>query len=462
MIRRLSLLAMATCGLAALAGPAVAQQFVDEFDVFHDYTGGTVPSGGIWSGIHNPTNGSGVGGNPAGFFVANGQDAFGAPKNGLLFIEDLNGGSSGVGIGWEGGRTSSPFLFRDVPASEDFDAKIKIDAQTAGNWSSAGLLARAKGPATGDTIDPSENFISGTAFRVDDANPGNASVLTKHILNGAQVVDASTNFAGGTSSDPTASAPLPTYLRMTKTGSTFTTQSSLDGTQWFINSVVEAPAISAGSTMEVGLHFQMFGAGQGEVDVDWFSIFVGAQPPTDFLWSRTDAGAWGTATNWVTDTTPASPNSNIAVVRFEDSNAGPSTVYTDADVTAKRLQFDSPNKYAVAGTGVITLEADAGAAGIDVTSGSHEIQTKLVLNSGTAFSVAAGARLDINNSLNLNGNTLTTSGAGVVSINNNLDAGSAGLVANTARLQGSGVINGDLQNNSGGIVSPGNSPGALT
>lgn len=456
MTRRLVLAIAVVCSAGFFAVTAAAQDFFDDFTTFHDYTDGTVPAGGIWSGIHNATNGSGVGGVPEAFFQANGQDAFGTPKPGLLFIEDLNGGPSGAGVGWEGTRTSAPFLFRDVPATEDFDAKMKIDAQTAGNWSSVGVLARLKGPAVGETIDPGENFVSGTSFRTDAANPDNATILTKRIQNGAQVTDAQTNFTDG-SATPTP----PVYVRMTKQGTTFTTQSSLNGSQWFTETVVQAPELGSG-TLEVGLHFQMFGAGQGEVDIDWFDLFVGSQPPTDFLWTQGGAGSWATTTNWQTNTIPGAPSSNVAVVRFEGAIAAPATVYTDSDVTAKQLQFDSANKYAIAGTGILTLEADSGNAGIQVAQGSHEIQTQLVLNSTADFSAATGGRLDINNRLNLNGQTLNTSGDGVVSINNNLDSGTTGLVANTGTLQGSGTINGDLQNDAGGTVSPGNSPGTLT
>src|SRR5690348_5053741 len=81
-----------------LSARAQAQLFVDEFTTFHDYTTSTVPAGGIWTGIHNATNGSGPGGLPVGFLQANGMDAFGNPKPGVLFIEDLNGGPTGTGI----------------------------------------------------------------------------------------------------------------------------------------------------------------------------------------------------------------------------------------------------------------------------------------------------------------------------------------------------------------------------
>ena len=451
-------LAFTTCLVSARAQ---AQLFVDEFTTFHDYTTATVPAGGIWTGIHNATNGSGPGGVPVGILQANGMDAFSNPKPGVLFIEDLNGGPTGTGIGWEGNRTSAPFLFRDVPAAEDFDVKIKINAQTAGNWSSAGVLARVKGPVPGGTIDPLENFVSATTFRTNTADLNQTNFLTKQITNGAQVLDANNAFGGGPGADIET---YPLYVRLTKQGTTFTSQSSYNGTQWFTESTVAAPNVApVGGTMEVGLVYQRFGGSAGEVEIDWFNLFVGQQPPTDFTWAPVGAGAWTATGNWSTNTTPGSPNANTAIVRFGSAITAASTVYADTNVMAKRLEFNNANKYVVGGAGTITLDADSGNAQIGVLLGSHEIQASLaLLNDNLDVSAAAGTRLDINNRLNLNGKTMNITGAGIVSVNNRLDTGTLGLVANTATLQGTGTINGSLQNNAGGIVSPGNSPGTLS
>jgi hypothetical protein len=451
-------LAFMTCLMSARAQ---AQLYIDEFTTFHDYTTATVPAGGIWTGIHNATNGSGAGGVPVGIVQANGMDAFGNPKPGVLFMEDLNGGPLGTGIGWEGARTSAPFLFRDVPASEDFDVKIKINAQTAGNWSSAGVLARVKGPLPGATTDPTENFVSAATFRTNTTDLTQTGFISKHVLNGAQPVDLVSTFGGGPGADPET---YPLYVRLTKQGTTFTTQSSYNGTQWFTETTVAAPGVAPeGGTMEVGLTFQMYGGSAGETEIDWFNLFVGTQPPTEFTWAAAGAGPFGTVGNWSTNTTPGAPNANNHIVRFGSSITAASTVYTDVNVMAKRLEFNNANKYALAGTGTITLDADTGNAQIGVLLGSHEIQTPLaLLNDNLDVSAAAGARLDINNRLNLNGKTMTITGAGIVSVNNRLDTGTLGLVANAATLQGTGTINGSLANNAGGIVSPGNSPGTLS
>jgi hypothetical protein len=131
---------------------------------------------------------------------------------------------------------------------------------------------------------------------------------------------------------------------------------------------------------------------------------------------------------------------------------------------ARRLVFDNANKYAIAGTGTLTLEANTGNAEIAVQAGSHEIQAATTLTTtNLAISTVATSRLDINNRLNLNGRTMTITGAGVVSVNNNLLTGTGGTVANSgSTLQGTGTVNGVLQNLSGGTVAPGNSAGKLS
>jgi MYXO-CTERM domain-containing protein len=463
MLRSAMILLVAVAILPLFSSPSSAQVFRDDFDVTHDYVPGgvgTVPAGGIWTGIHNAINGGS--GGLAGIIVANGEDAFDNPKPGVLFIEDLNGGPTGAGVGWEGARNTAPFIFRAIDSSLSWDAKVKINAQTSGFWSAAGIVARRAGPPVGvSPLDATENFVTAFSFRTDEANVDAGTMLTKRIQNGAQVLDAGTPWGGGPGADP---EPLPIYARMIKVGDNFTTMSSLDGVNWFTETVVAAPEVSAaGGMIEVGPTYQRFGGGAGEAEFDWFEISIGVVPPTDFTWALAGAGNWNNNTNWSTNTAPGIPNQNDAVVRFGASITAPSTVYADANVTARQLVFNNANnKYVVAGAGILNLDANAGNSQISVTAGSHEIQMAINVADPLTINASANARIDINNRVNLNGNALTITGAGTVSINNNLDSGTAGAVANTSRLLGSGTINGSLTNNSGGVVSPGNSPGTMS
>ncbi|MDC0935543.1 PEP-CTERM sorting domain-containing protein, partial [Pirellulales bacterium] len=69
--------------------------------------------------------------------------------------------------------------------------------------------------------------------------------------------------------------------------------------------------------------------------------------------------------------------------------------------------------------------------------------------------------LTFNEQLNLQGNTLTKTGTGNMTINNDLNFDGGTLVGVSGAISGSGSINGDLQNLSA-TVAPGNSPGELT
>ena len=69
--------------------------------------------------------------------------------------------------------------------------------------------------------------------------------------------------------------------------------------------------------------------------------------------------------------------------------------------------------------------------------------------------VASGSRLTFTNTLDLNGQTLTKSGAGDVAINNKLVTNGGTLVGLQGTISGAGTIGGDV-NNEGGIISPGN------
>ena len=93
--------------------------------------------------------------------------------------------------------------------------------------------------------------------------------------------------------------------------------------------------------------------------------------------------------------------------------------------------------------------------------GTHQFQTVVNLLGPTNVSVAASSSLALNNVLNLNGNTLTKTGAGTLSINNQLSGGGGSISAIAGVIGGSGMIASDL-NNEGATVAPGNSPGMLS
>ena len=410
-------------------------------------------------------------------FVADGFAFNGESKAGKLHVEDLNLNlqTSGTeGIGWEGDRNNAPFLFSNLPANRDFDAVTKIDAQTAGQWSWAGIIARVAGPPVGrgdgDGLDPAENYVSVGRFATDVANTATSSVLRKNIVNGAQVAD--TNLGAG------AGGPLPLWIRLTKIGGQFTHARSTDGITWesFLNNqVINAALNGAGQTLEVGLSFMVFNGANidagGPADFDFFELKVyEAGTPTSATWTGVagvlGSGSWNNGANWQANVPGVVPNQDTINVTFGSSPfAGRSTtIFNNEAVMVKGLTFDSADKYAVSGSGAITMQGDTSVSAINVMQGSHEIQVDLNLGNNTTVNAAAGAHLAINNQLNFGATnrTLTVSGAGRVDINSNIDSTAAGLVTITdGNVGGGGRVNGGLTNN-GGSVSPGTSVGTLS
>ena len=176
------------------------------------------------------------------------------------------------------------------------------------------------------------------------------------------------------------------------------------------------------------------------------------------VWADDVSGDWSNGARW---SPTAAPNANTHTAVFGDAITTAQVVYTLADVTAKTIEFDNANTYAIAGTGSVSLEADSGNAAIDVAQGDHQFQAAVNLNSSTDASVAASASLTFNNTLNLGGNTLTKTGDGTLSINNDLTTGGGSVVGLGGIITGGGTVGGNLTNTSA-TVAPGNSPGTLT
>jgi hypothetical protein len=187
---------------------------------------------------------------------------------GLVF--DVNSNS-----GWEGGRSSSPFLYVNVPAAQDFTAEVTIGAQTSGFWSDAGIIARAKQgtpPGTGANNDD-ENFTFFGSFRTDAANGAAGNTLQKRIEAGAQVQDANIAINAG-------DEPLPIRLRLAKIGANFEGWVSPDnGTTWQLQSTATPtagnPLGDPAVPLEVGLAFSPFdGALNGVVRFENFTLNI--------------------------------------------------------------------------------------------------------------------------------------------------------------------------------------------
>jgi hypothetical protein len=131
------------------------------------------------------------------------------------------------------------------------------------------------------------------------------------------------------------------------------------------------------------------------------------------------------------------------------------------------MTFNNANKYAISGTGMVTMQAAVGSnPSIDVQQGSHEVQLATALGGNTTLTAAAGTRLDFNNQFDfvVANRSLTITGGGKVNFNNNINLAINGVVNvnSTGNFGGTGRVNGTLNNNAGGTVSPGASAGTLT
>jgi hypothetical protein len=192
-------------------------------------------------------------------------------------------------------------------------------------------------------------------------------------------------------------------------------------------------------------------------------LIISPPPPTpvERTWNLNGTGDWLTSANW---NPSEAPNINTHTAQFGSVISSPRTVRIwSSSVTAKAITFDNSNSYTISGTsGSVNLEADAGNATIDVLQGSHQFQAIVNLLSHTDVDVAASASLAFNNTLNLNGTTLTKTGDGTMDINGTLNTGGGSVVIIGGMLGGSGEIGGDLVNTDGGAVAPGNSAGILS
>ena len=287
--------------------------------------------------------------------------------------------------------------------------------------------------------------------------------------------------------DGVVQAGLPLWVRVTKEASRFTAASSLDGTTFTDRGFVINPFLNtAGQLLEIGPSFMTFTGGvNGTTAIDYFEVTVSKQQIfQDATWTPPAAargsGNWNDPNSWDSETAPGQvPNANTVDVTLAGANAtaGPASIYNNSAVTIRSLTFTSDNKYAITGTGGITLEpyplhpTDTDATFISVESGKHEIQVDLALSS-TAVNdnrivAAPGTRLDIDNSFNVNGKTLFVQGGGEVKLNNNVDTGTTGtVIVNAGNLGGGGRVNANLRNgdatNPGGTIAPGQGIGTLT
>src|SRR4029078_9837842 len=97
---------------------------------------------------------------------------------------------------------------------------------------------------------------------------------------------------------------------------------------------------------------------------------------------------------------------------FGNSVKQNATIFVQSPVSVKGITFDNSDyRYAIAGDATVTLDdSNNSLAIISVAAGQHEIQTPLSLADNLLISAGAGARLDLNNRVSLNGHHMLVSG----------------------------------------------------
>ena len=187
------------------------------------------------------------------------------------------------------------------------------------------------------------------------------------------------------------------------------------------------------------------------------SVVVVSQLDANANWTTDGFGFWDDNANWSTLKPTTSGQSAI----FGNAISAPSTVVVDTPVTVNSITFDHTVMYVVAGTQSVTLESTTSLTlpTINVSQGTHQFQTVVNLADDTTLDVASSAVLELNNQVNLQGNTLTKTGDGTLEINHVLNGGT--FVCAQGTCSGGGALAGSLSVLSA-TLSPGNSPGRLT
>ena len=196
--------------------------------------------------------------------------------------------------------------------------------------------------------------------------------------------------------------------------------------------------------------------GDNSTDVELGFMIPGEN---DFIWNRSGTGAWHDPLSWLPVDVPGGTDKRVT---FGDAISAPSTVVVDAPVTIGDIDFTGTSSYNIAGQSSVTLSGSSPEeiTRLEVFAGNHQFQAEFVLASDTVVDVAANSTLTFNNVLTLGGNSLDKIGDGTLAVNNIISSGGGTLNCLFGTCSGSGTFGGDL-NNSGGTVSPGNSPGVM-
>jgi hypothetical protein len=140
--------------------------------------------------------------------------------------------------------------------------------------------------------------------------------------------------------------------------------------------------------------------------------FVVSAPPVP-TWNVDANGNWSAAGNW----TGGVPNTVGARAVFGGAITAPRTVTADAPITVGRIDFNNANTYTISGANPIALSAATGDSEINVTAGSHAINTAVALANNAVINVTpAASNLSIGGNLLGVDHNIAKNGAGALSV----------------------------------------------
>jgi hypothetical protein len=236
------------------------------------------------------------------------------------------------------------------------------------------------------------------------------------------------------------------------------------GTYKFPFEELPIPSAAANSAALNFLVFSQAVQQYSSMKVSHIQTYTAGPPPTKLTWNVDSLGDWSDSSSW--DPSSGTPSAANHTAVFGNLTSGPTTATLTDDVTVNRIEFNHVHPYAISGLFTVNLATDpenpASLPTLNSAAGSHQFQANVNILADTTADVAAGSTLTFNNSLDLQGHTLSKTGDGEVAINNKLTKGTGGSVDILGgTISGSGTIGGSVTN-SGGTTAPGNSPGALT
>ena len=233
-----------------------------------------------------------------------------------------------------------------------------------------------------------------------------------------------------------------------------------------VNALIASGGITADNgTAQPNVDFGTLNAGKTTV----FGFGPILPIATDFEWNRSGLGDWANGDNWtLLNGQPPDPRANSPShsVLFPDTITTTTNVSTHAAVTVNHIEFvNSTASYVISGLGSVNMAATTSTTpppedpSMNVL-GTHEFQTSVNFQNDATIDVALNSVLTFNNAVDLNGNVLTKTGAGELSIRNDLLTTGGTLNCAEGTCSGSGTISGDVING-GGTISPGNSSGVM-